>query len=677
MTVTARKHTGWLLAVLAMLVLLVWAGSASAQAAQAGQFEPVECWFDAPLPLLPAPEFECGYVTVPERHEVSDGPLIRIPVAVARATGPSPQPDPLFLAQGGPGGDAFEIFPVLLSSSAIPTQRDVVVFNQRGTRYAEPDLSCTESFDAAGELLVLSPEEAEARSVELLEACYARLRDEGIDLSAYNSVQNAADVELIRQALGYDLYNFYGVSYGTLLGFHLLRDQAEHVRSAILDGVVPTDLNFIPRVTENTDRVFTAVIQACQNDPTCAADFPDLEGRFFGLVDALNENPVQVQIKDPESGQLYRAELNGDVLVDVLFQAFYLPDNYAYFPKLVTNLEQGDYTFVEGIWPLFAFDRTISEGMYFSVICAEDADIDLAEANLEGVRPYFSEGIEQELAYYSDACEVWQVERLPETVDEPVTSDLPVLLLSGEYDPITPPSFADVAAASLTNETNLVQPTGSHGVAFGDPCMDGILVQFLDNPGSELDTACLAAIERQPFAPLDALSLPFLGAVNQLDEDVGWQLGMATLFLVIVLSAFVVLPLSWLVRKLSKKPQEQTGVVIEEDPRARRLRRWAGFVALLFGILAVIFVAGASFFAFQSLLSGLASIFAISGQAAPFFAIPPVLLVLAVVLVVIAMIAWERHYWPTWTRVYFSILALAAVAYVLVLGVGGMLTVLL
>lgn len=641
-----------------------------------GTFSPAECWFDAPLPLLPAPQFECGYVAVPERHEVPDGPTIRIPVAIARATGANPQPDPLFMAQGGPGGDAFEVFPTLLMSSTILEDRDVVIFNQRGTRYAEPNLSCTESFDAVGELLMLSTDEADARSVELLTACYERLQAEGIDLSAYNSIQNAADVEVIRQALGYESFNFYGVSYGTLLGFHLLRDQAQHLRSAILDGVVPTDLNFIPRVVENTDRVFTAVIETCTNDPQCAADYPNLEERFFTLVDTLNETPVTVRIAGPETGQIYRAQLDGDGLVDVLFQAFYLPDNYAYFPKLVANLEAGDYTFIEGIWPLFAFDRGFSEGMYLSVICAEDADVDPAEANLEGVRPYFADSLEQELQYYIDACAVWRVDQLATAVDDPVVSDVPVLLLSGQYDPITPPAFAEVAAASLSNEVNLVEPTGSHGVAFGDPCMDTVLTQFLDDPQGDLDIACVAEISPQPFAPADALSLPFLGAVNRLDEGVAWQLALASLLLMIVLSAFLVLPLSWLVRLLRRKPAVESAETAVPDRHARRLRRIAGLLTLLFGFLAVVFVSGASYFTFASLFSGLASIFAISGQAAPFFVLPLLLFVLAALMVVLGIIAWQRGYWPTWARVYYSVVAASAVGYVAILGVSGMLTVL-
>lgn len=642
----------------------------SAAAAGAGNFEPADCWFEKPLPIFPGPEFECGYVTVPQRHENPDGPVIKIPVAVSRSESENRKPDPIFLAQGGPGGDAFEIFPIMLGTSSMWQDRDVVVFNQRGTRYAEPDLSCTESFDGAADILALPPDEAEAQSLKFLQACYDRLTADGVDLSAFNSVQNAADVEAIRQALGYDEYNFYGVSYGTLLGFHLLRDHPENLRSAILDGVVPTDLNFIPKVTANTDRVFTEIIETCQQDKECSSEYPDLEARFFHLVDDLNETPVTLTLRDADTGERAVTQLDGDTLVDVLFQAFYLPDSYAYFPKLVANLEAGDMTFIEGIWPLFAFDRTMSEGMYFSVICAEDADFDPSETALDGVRPYFADQVEADLQSYRDACEIWKVDQLPSTVDDPVTGDTPVLLMSGFYDPITPPYFAEVASDSLPNDTHVVNPSGSHGVAFGDPCMDSIMMQFLTAPQLTPDTACLAEIAAKPFAPKDAISFPFVGELNQLSDSLWWQLGLATLFLLIVLSAFLVLPLAWLIRVLSTKERPS------ESSPSKRLRRIGGILALTFGLMALLFVAGSAYFTLDAVFSGLASIFAISSAAAPFFAIPPLLMLLAAAMIIIAILAWRGGYWGIWARVYFSVISFAAMAYVIVLEVGGMVTLL-
>ena len=284
-------------------------------------FEPTECWFDDPLSILPGRDFECGYVTVPERHASPDGPTIRLPIAVLRTSSENPQPDPLFLAQGGPGGDAFEIFPILAPSSLTAVDRDLVIFNQRGTNYAEPNLACTELTEIVPQTMSMSLEEGEALQLEALEACYQRLLGEGIDLSAYNSLENAADIEAIRAALGYESFNFYGVSYGTLLGLHLMNHHSENLRSVVLDGVVPPNLNFIPEVTANTDRVFTEIMQTCNNDADCNTTYPDLEARFFAVVEKLNTEPVSLTLKNGETGERVKAILDGDTLFDVLFQA--------------------------------------------------------------------------------------------------------------------------------------------------------------------------------------------------------------------------------------------------------------------------------------------------------------------------------------------------------------------
>jgi pimeloyl-ACP methyl ester carboxylesterase len=651
-------------------------GSAYAQlmhSESSDAFEPAECWFDSPIPLLPGPEFECGYINVPEQHALPDGPTIRLPVAILRTQSDDPRPDPLFMAQGGPGGDAFEVFPIIIGSRADMLGRDFVIFNQRGTQYAEPNLMCTESFEAAAEILALTGEEADARSLEALSECYDRLNGEGINLSAYNSLENAADVDAIREALGYEQYNFYGVSYGTLLGLHLLRNHPDHLRSVILDGVVPPNINFIPQVSTNTDRVFTEIIQTCENDRACRSEYPNLEERFFNVVDELNQTPKKLTIKDSKTGKRVTTLLDGDTLVDVLFQAFYLPDSYAIFPKLVANLEAGDYTFVRGIWPLFAFDRSISEGMYFSIICAEDADFAPSDAVLEGVRPYFAAGAAGELQTYLDACKIWQVDQLPPEIDEAVNSDVPTLLLSGHYDPITPPLFAAVAAGSLQNGYSYVNPTGSHGVAFNDSCMDDIIRQFVELPEKEPDAACLAEIVPAEFIQSNALSLPFLAEVSQFTQSMWIQLGVASLFLIGILSAFFVLPLAWLIGKLRKKDSLKRAY----DSSARRLKWVGGILSLVFGTVALVFVSGTLFFTMQSLFNGMVNIFSVSGAAAPFFVLPLILAIIAVILLVIAIKAWRQGIWSAWAKIYYSFLAICALGYVAVLVVGGMMTVLL
>jgi pimeloyl-ACP methyl ester carboxylesterase len=641
--------------------------------AQPGSFAEADCWFESPLPLLPSPEFECGYVYVPERHEDPAGQLIRLPVAVLPAEGDTRQPDPLFMAQGGPGGDAFEIFPILVGARTAGFDRDIVIFNQRGTLYSEPELSCDETKEITEQVLLLPGEEADAISLEALDNCYNRLESAGVDLSAYNSLQNAADVDLIREALGYGQYNFYGVSYGTLLGLHLLRNHSDNLRSVILDGVVPPNVNFITEIASNTDRVFTEIIEFCEVDPECQSEYPNLEDRFFKLVADLNQNPEMLTIKDSESAKRYKARLDGDTLVDLLFQAFYLPDSYAIFPKLVANLEDGDYTFIHAIWPLFVFNRSISEGMYFSVICAEDADFALSEASLEDIRPYFAAGAIGEMQTYQDACAIWQVDPLAAEVDDAVYSEIPTLLISGHFDPITPPSFAAVAAATLDRGYSFVTPTGSHGVAFDDDCMNEIVDQFLASPENKPDAGCLDEVTPVDFVPANAISFPFLTEVNRITQTMWVQLAAASLFLIGVLSSYLVLPLAWLINLFRKKDLLSHAVY----PGARRLKWIAAGLTLLFGVLAVVFVAGILVYTIQSFMNGMANIFSLSAAAVPFFVIPLVLAMIALVLLFISVRSWRRSLWSRWTRIYFAFLALCAVGYVLVLAMGGMLTVLL
>lgn len=616
--------------------------------------------------------YECGYVTVPLRHAAPAGPTIRLPVAILPAQSENPRPDPLFLAQGGPGASAFEVFPLLVAGSPLNQDRDLVIFNQRGTLFAEPDLLCPETLAAMDEMLPLPEDEAEAVALAASAACYERLRAAGIDLSAFNSVENAADVEAIRQALGYETFNFYGVSYGTLLGFHLMRQQPEHLRSVILDGVVPPNLNFIPEIPENENRIYNELFAACAADPFCSEAYPNLEERFFALVDQFNAEPLIIPLADPETGVTADALFDGNALVDALFQVFYLEDAFAVFPKLVANLEEGDTFYLEQILPLFIFDRTSSEGFYWSVICAEDADFDPAAVPLAELVPPIAAGAVEELQSYQDYCAIWQVDLLPPTVDEPVTSDIPALLLSGRFDPITPPAFAEIAAASLSNATHLVDPIGSHGVAFSNPCINQIVLDFLEAPQQPVTADCLAERQAAAFVPPSALTLPVLADVAALNSTFLWQAGLAGLLLFVVLSAVVVWAAAFVINWLRRR-QRPLGV------RERRLR-WIGRgLVLLFGLLALAFVVPLAVLVMQMLLAvtPTVSIFAVPGAAAPLFVLPLLLALLAVGIGVTAVLIWREAAWPRWDKIYYTFVALCAVGYVLILHLHGLTTVLL
>ncbi len=655
--------------------------TAQAQTPPAGTLRSAACPFDGlelgPLSLTPEDDgFECGYVTVPELHAEPDGPTIEIPVAIRRSD--TPGAAPLFLAQGGPGGSAFEVFSLLTAGSAATTGRDIVIFNQRGTSYASPDLSCTESFDAVTQLLEADDDEAERLAMAAVVECRERLVSDGVNLSAFNSVENAADIPVLAGALGYDRIDFYGVSYGTLLGLHLLRDHPEILRSVTLDAVVPTQLNFVPEVAATENRVWGEVFAFCASDPVCSTDYPDLEARLFALVERLDADPLVVEVADSDTGASAEASLTGGVMLDLLFQLMYSPGNYAFVPRIIADLEAGDATALEFVWPLIAYDRTFAEGMYYSVICAEDADFTPGDINLDGVRPAFAEGAEDELAAFLEVCEVWDVDELDDFVDTPVTSDVPTLVLSGRFDPITPPAYAEQAAATLTNATVVVHPYGAHGVAFDNPCIDQVMASFLADPESIVDTSCVGAIEPDETVPADAVTLAMVGRFGMLDPDF---LVAAALSGLVVLFTYTTLPVAvGLGIRQANRPKPTPLPPPVDDPftmpsipapvaepsEPSRLIRWPATLGLgaVYGLAATLLAFGLGVVLVDVAFDRTSYLGAIAlpPQARWLLPIPWVLAVLAVVLTVVAVRRWGVKQWSVWGKLYASLLAIAAIA---------------
>ncbi len=373
--------------------------AAMADDGEIGSFEAADCMFDPLIPGTRDETIRCGYLTVPEqrRGESNDGRTIRLAVAILESSGENPRSDPLFIAQGGPGGSTIDTYANLLADHPLRQSRDLVLFDQRGTLYSEPNLLCTESFDATADLLASDVEEQDELSRQIASACRQRLIDEDINLAAYNSLENAADIEDLRIALGYDTINFYGVSYGTLLGLHFMRDFPDNIRSVILDGVVAPQTSFIARVAQSQERVFSEFFAACRNDIDCAELYPDLEERFFTLVEQLNDIPATITLTDPETGERTRTTLWGDDVIDFLFQMFYVSGSIGALPAAIADVERGDYRYLETMFSVFLFDRSMSEGMYNSVICAEEAGFTPADALVDGVRPAFAESIADEL----------------------------------------------------------------------------------------------------------------------------------------------------------------------------------------------------------------------------------------------------------------------------------------
>jgi len=663
-----KKYTLLLL----FLFLLTNGRLTHAQSDSPYRFEPAECSFveTSFIDFIDAnPEdegYECGFVIVPELHAEPDGATVRLPVAILRATNPSPAADPLFVAQGGPGGSGLDLFPFTAAYSSIAADRDIVMFNQRGTLASEPALTCPETLvdvDTEG----MSDDEIDALALDQIRACHDRLVGDGVNLSAYNSFENANDVEAIREALGYETYNFYGVSYGTLLGFHLMRQHPERLRSVVLDGVVPPNINFIPEVPINENNTYDLLFAACADDPICNAEYPNLEARLFALVDQLNADPLTLKLEDGETGETAVISFDGSSLTEFLFQTFYLSQPFTLFPRIVADIEAGDVTTLEQYMSLFSFDRTFAEGMYYSVICSEDADFTADDVPLDGLRPHIVENVADDLESYIDACEIWQVETLPDSIDDAVHSDVPTLLLSGAFDPVTPARFADEAIKTLTQAYHIVDPIASHGTAFNDACADQIVLDFLNNPASEPDSSCLSDdTRRSDIVPANWVTLPFIAPMNQMGTGFLIEIGAATLLLSFLMFAFFVWPLVWFIRHLRH-------ISFEWQPRQKWLRWGSKGLLFLFVAGAIVFITAVSSSIFYFMFGdpNPLNINAMPPIMNLFLIIPWLLLLLTVGMGITAVFLWRDNEQPLWERIYYTMLLITAVCYLFILNIHG------
>ncbi|UCE84753.1 MAG: alpha/beta fold hydrolase, partial [Deltaproteobacteria bacterium] len=409
-------------------------------------------------------------------------------VGVVPAVAGQPEPDPLVLLAGGPGQAATESFVTLPQAfTRIGRRRDIVLLDQRGTGRSHP-LDCEVPADLA---------RAPGGAATLARRCLAAISVDA-DPRLYTTGVAVEDLEAVRRALGYEQLNLYGISYGSRVALAYLRRYPERVRSAILDGVVPADVALGPGMAQSAQDSLDATLARCEADAACAAAFPELRAHFAALAARLEADPIELALRDPASGEPTRVRMTRDRLAGAVRLLSYAPETTALLPLLIETAYRGD-----DLAPLAAqsliLERQLAEsfsyGMQFSVACTEDVPFaDRAPAALEatylGSHPF---------DLLREVCAHWPVGVRAADFREPVVSDVPVLLLSGELDPITPPDHAERAARTLRRSRHLVAPGQGHGVAIRG-CIPGLMSRFVEAGNADaIDADCIARMEPVPF----------------------------------------------------------------------------------------------------------------------------------------------------------------------------------
>jgi pimeloyl-ACP methyl ester carboxylesterase len=480
-------------------------GGSAASAGYTPEFIDTAC--PSVLELSTSTTVRCGVLIVPEDRSDPAGPQVELAVVVLESLAVQPAPDPIFYLEGGPGGTAL----LDLDSWAdlgFLDNRAMVILAQRGTAFSTPDLNCPEVDDDDYDELI-----------DALDACQERLLAEGVNLAAYNSTANAADVADLRQALGYEQINLLGISYGTRLALTVLRDYPDQLRSVVLDSPFPPEVDPNGEDLANMVRSLNLLFGDCAASSACDAAYPELEPVFYDLVADLNEEPAVLTLLDPEDSEAFEETVSGDDLLEAVYQAFYDTAAIPELPAMIAFMAEGDFElFVEiaergelarggrqdeapDADDALAVDED-SEGMYYSVHCHEEmpfTDRATFDQALTEAAPELSDWAIATFEEEHALCALWESGEADRRENTPVRSAVPTLVLAGEYDVATPPAWGQRAAAGLSNSFSYEFPGHGHGISVDDGCPTAIALAFLDDPTSEPDASCLAEIGTPDF----------------------------------------------------------------------------------------------------------------------------------------------------------------------------------
>jgi len=475
----------------------------------------------APCPFPPGPDqvegqtVTCGYVMVPEKRSQSGGPpdrpasgeqqppagqQIRLPVAVFKPRTPVTAP-PLFFLGSGPGNAILQARGPLITGPLghdLTDGHDLVLFDQRGVGFAQQSLACQELTDLKYQRLGLQLSRAEEIDgwVRASLRCRDRLQGMGIDLAAYTTAASVADVDDIRRALGYTTVDLWGLSYGTRLALTIMEANPKTVRAAVLESTLPPQVHMLVDIPGNVERSFRLLFDGCAADRACAAAYPNLEATFYQLVAELNVTPLRYQARDPRTGVVHTIALTGDGLVRALNQALYSTALIPLLPLVGASLRQGNTTLLAQLAEQLIFDDSANLGLYYSVQCAEEANLTnpgQVAAALRRVRSEIGDVFTQEDFFRT--CAAWGAARLSPSIKTPVHSTIPTLILAGQFDPATPPEYGRIAAKTLPNSFFFEFPGVGHNVRPGSPCAHGIMMQFLKTPTRRPDAGCIAQMK--------------------------------------------------------------------------------------------------------------------------------------------------------------------------------------
>ncbi|HVI25521.1 MAG TPA: alpha/beta hydrolase [Xanthomonadaceae bacterium] len=434
-------------------------------------------------------EAQCGSLSVPENPARPQGRKIALNIAwlPAALDGPN-EPDPVFMLAGGPGQSATETYPQVAPAFAeIRKHRSVILVDQRGTGGSNRLVCKDDGTDA-----VTPDNAADARAAA--ERCRDALQAKA-DLRFYTTTDAIRDLDAVRAAIGAAQVNLVGISYGTRVAQQYARRYPTHTRALVLDSVAPNTLFFGNDFARNLDDALDLQFGQCAQVPACAKALGDPRSRLDALLAKLRTDPPTVRYRDASTGEAKQDVLKPEAVAGLVRMFAYIPAAASVLPLQIKEAAEGRYETLMAMAQMLggAMSDSMAMGMQLSVVCSEDAAGiragDGADGTLLGT---------QLTDFLGAQCAAWPKGAMPADFHQPLRSDVPALVLAGEFDPVTPPRYGKEVVATLPNARLFVLEGQGHNV-IGAGCMPKLVAQFLDTRDAKaLDGKCLDTLTATP-----------------------------------------------------------------------------------------------------------------------------------------------------------------------------------
>ena len=426
----------------------------------------------------------CTGFEVPENHAAPGGRHIRLRVALVRAEAAQAEADVVTFLDGGPGGAATEDYPSIAGAfEPLRKQRAVLLVDQRGTGGSNA-LDCGEE-----------KSDSVAHAADALRTCVVRLAPSAAP-QYYATTDAVEDLEQVRRALGSPQLDLIGVSYGTRMAQQYARRHPQGVRTIVLDSAVPNSLTLGSEHAKNLEDALAALFSRCRKDRSCSSRYGDPYQTLQRLLVRLREHPQQLTLRDPYTFRVQQKTIDAGALVQLVRLYAYSPYTAALLPYVLQEADAGHYEPLLGQAQVVVGDvsDSLTGGMALSVTCAEDAD--RLKSNLDDAGTVMGNSLPEWLLA---ACPQWPHGARPPDFGEPLGGAVPVLLLAGERDPVTPPRYAVQIARTLPRARVLQVAAQGHGL-LSVGCMPRLLDEFLRKADARaLDARCLEQLGPTPF----------------------------------------------------------------------------------------------------------------------------------------------------------------------------------